>query len=62
VLLFVQLAIGVDICCHHPGDEFGWKNEESPADLKTRAPEFTHAAPAAAAPHHHGGADKGNSV
>ena len=24
VLLFVQLAIGVEICCHHPGDEKAW--------------------------------------
>lgn len=33
VLLFVQLAIGVDVCCYHPGDPNAWVEA---SDLKLR--------------------------
>lgn len=33
VLLFVQLAIGVDVCCYHPGDPNAWVEA---SDLRLR--------------------------
>lgn len=50
VLLFVQLAIGVELCCHHPGDDGAWQ-DEAPKQIASSAP-----------PAHGGGAPKSIAV
>ena len=39
-LLFIQLAFGVEVCCHHPGDENAWAvdDKQMPAGITTRSP------------------------